>query len=264
MKNQASLISLLLFLAGVGVRFAMLLFGGGVVLTVLYYIALVLGIVLLGIDTYRVKSYSNVYVFENNFHINIFSFCASVGFFADFVVGVLGVYHSIDDKSYHALTSFIPLCAGCVFALLSSFYYIVVGSSFGGSNYDFRKLRAFHLVPLLWAGSKLFGVLDQAVSLLQDDIAVLKYIVLIIGVVMFYKLVNEVDNTDGANRHTVLLMRSFYYTGIMYFINQLMLLLSRSIYFSFEDGVLGITVLFISGFVYFCEKNIIAHTRLEV
>lgn len=264
MKIQASFVSLLLFLFGVGVRFALLLSSGGVVLTILYYVALVLGIVFLAYDSYRVKAYANVYNFDNRFHLNVFSFGAGVGFFVDFVVSMIGIYHSIDDKSYHILTAFIPLCAGCVFALLSSFYYIVVGSSFGGSNYDFRKFRAFHIVPLLWVGAKLFGILDQAVSLLQDDIIVLKYVVLIFGVCLFFFLVNEVDNTDGASGNTVFLMRAFYYTGIMYFINELMLLLSRSIYFSFDDGMLGVTVLLISGFMYFCEKNIIAHSSLEV
>lgn len=264
MKIQASLISLLLFLVGVGMRFALLLVGGGAVLTVLYYLALVLGIAFLAYDSYRVKAYSNVFVFDNRFHLDIFAYGAGVGFFIDFVSSMLSIYHSIDDKSYHILTSFVPLCVSCAFALLSSFYYIVVGSSFGGSNYDFRKLRVFHIAPLFWAGAKLFGILDQAVGLLQDDIALLKYITLIFGVCLFFFLVNEVDNTDDANVHTVFLMRSFYYTGIMYFINQLMLLLSGSIYFTIEDGMLGVSVLLISGFMYFCEKNIIAHTSLEV
>lgn len=264
MKNQYHLISFVLFLICVGARFVSELSGSSIVFTCLIYASLVLGIVFLALDSFKQGGFASVFVFKNRFHLNIFAIIASVGFFVDFVAGAVNMYSTLFDSTYIAIPPFIALCMATVMALLSSFYFVLVSSSFAGSKYDFRKLKVLHFAPLLWGISRVFAILDEAPSILQDDVTILKYTVLIFVTCAFFFFAFEVESEDGARKATVFFFRAFYYTGIAYFINMLILLLGRNTSLNVYDCIFALTTLFISGFVYFCEKNIINHTKLGV
>lgn len=264
MKNQYNLISFLLFLFCVGASVIENFVGSSTVLSIIYYIALVLGIMFLALDSFKQKNFAPVFIFKNRFHLNVFAIVVSVGLFVDFVCGVVKAYQTLFDSSYISIPPFVALCISVFMALLSSFYYVLVSSSFGGSNYDFRKMRVLHFAPLLWAISKAFSVLDEVPSILQDDASILKYVVLLLLCCAFFFFAFEVDSTDGARKGTVFSFRAMYYTGIIYSINDLILLLGGAEGQSVFDHLFALTALTICGFMYFCEKNIVYHTRLEV
>lgn len=263
MKRYASVISLLLFLSSLTVRLVSIFAGSSTVLSVVFYVLLVFGLAMLAIDSILQKKYAPAFVTENKFHLNIFAFIASAGFFVDFISDSLSIFYRVDSGDYRILVTFIPLCFACVFALLSSFYFVIIGLSFGG-NYDFRSLRFFHIVPLVWSASKLFGMLSFVSTFNQEDASELKYIVLIFSATTFFAFGYEVGSNSGARQFTVFSIRALYFTGTLYFINELMLLLNGSKSFSIEDGMLSLTIMLLSGFMFFCEKNIIHHSKLEV
>lgn len=264
MKSKFHLLSLLLFLACVGTRFVAMLAGDNLPLTIAYYVTLCCGLIILAIDSFGDYDYANVFVFENNFHLGTFAYLTSVGFFVAFFGSLVDIYNSVMNETFKELTSFVPLCASCLFAMLSSVYFVMIAKSYGKSGYDFRQLRLFNIVPLAWSASNIFGVLNQAISVFQDITSVLKYVVFAFSAITFYRIAIEVDNTDGAKHTTVFSMRGFYFSGILYFINELMLLLSKNNSFSISDGLLSVAILAICGYMYFCEKNIISHTKIEV
>ncbi len=264
MKNQYHLISFLLFLLCVGVRLASVIAGASTALMIIFYIALAVGIVFLALDSFGKKKYASAFIFKNRFHLNVFSALCCAGFFVDFVSGAVNVYQTLAGSLYIARAPFVSMCVSTVMALLSSFYFVLVSSSFANSNYDFRKLRALHFAPLLWGLFRLFAILDEVPNLLQSDAPVLKHIVLIFITCAFFFFAFEVDSTDGTKNSTVFVLRAQYYVGTIYFVNQLMLLLGGENGLSVFDCTFAVTVLLVSGFMYFCEKNIIYHTRLEV
>lgn len=264
MKNQYHLIALLLFFATIGARLAQLLSGSNIAMTIVFYIVMALGLIDIAIESFMRKQYADAYEFKNRFHLDLFSFVASIGFFVDFVYGAVSIYFSVDDKSYHNMAYFIPLCVACAVALLSSFYFIMVSASFNASNYDFRQLKGFGFAPLIWAISKALSALTQAVSFSQDSNIVLKYVVLAFCAFCFYAMLFETENDAGAKPLSVFCIRATYFSGVVYAIDQFMLMFASGDDYVVENGIFAITVLFICAFLFFFEKNILSHTEVGV
>lgn len=263
MKGQYRLISLLLFLGAIGVRIAVAFVGSNSALTATFYLLLLMGALSIAFSCKKNDRYTNAFDFDNRLGLNVFSFLAGVGFFVDFISSALGIYYSAKEP-HIALTSFVPLCLSCVLAILSSFYFILMSLSFGGSNYDFRKLRVFHFVPLFWTASKLLGVLDKAIDITDDNTNALKYLALILALGLFYLLATEIDNTDGAKRITVIALREFSFVGVLYFVSEMQMVVASHFSRSFDEVMLSICILMLSIFIYFFERNIIAHSKQEV
>ena len=85
MKIGYSQISLLLFVIAIVLKAISVFAFESVFLTVGFFAAVVIGIVLIGAETFRQKKFADAFVFENKFHISFFSILASVGFFVDFI-----------------------------------------------------------------------------------------------------------------------------------------------------------------------------------
>lgn len=262
MTKHINTLCLLLFLAAIGFRIA-LFFVGGVVLTICFYVAFLLGFVMLGIDSMKPVEYANAYSGANTFHLNVLAFVAGVGMFVDFISDAIFAYKTYDSGSISAIV-FVPLCVSCFLALLSSFYFIMLAISFGSSNYDFRQLKLLHIVPLLWSISRLMCFASFSLSLSQNDGSILKLVVLVFAIGAFFSLSFEVENKSSLHKITMLFIRALYYSGTLYFINELMLLLGGSVAFSYDDGLLSVSLLFISAYMFFLEKSIISNSKLEV
>ncbi|MFR5874945.1 MAG: hypothetical protein ACLUFN_00490 [Eubacterium sp.] len=258
-----SFLAIISFFAAVGMRLSMLLLDLSAAFGIAYYVLIATGLVLIAVDSFKQKKYAAAFEFENNFHLNAFSYLASLGFFVDFVHSCVRIFFSAQDGSYRILVSFIPLCLICLFALLSCFYFYTVGLSYGDKNYDFRELKVLHLAPLLWSVSQALSIMHQAISFSRDVENVIKYTVMIFGVCFFFCFASEIESDGGAKPSTLFLARAYSYISVIFFIDRLMLLLNGNAKISDDDGVFSLSVLLISAFVFFFEKNIIYHKSIS-
>ncbi|MGN0531964.1 MAG: hypothetical protein ACI4IN_04115 [Eubacterium sp.] len=262
-KNRSySLFALLAFLIAVGTRDIEFITGDVTVLRAcVFYFALAFGVVMLMIDSFRVKEYAPAFCYDNKFHIGVLGYLVAVGFFVDFVYGAIRIYSSVESGNYHNPVDFLPLCICTVLSLICSFYYVMVGLSFSSSGHDFKELKITHIAPILWIVVQIISVLPQAAKLSQDVDVVLKYIVLIFLAGGLYFFAYEVSAQQGTQPVSLFMFRGSFYTGLLFFFDQLMLVLSGSSPMGNADSILSVTVLSISVFMYFFEKNIIAHTN---
>lgn len=249
--------------ASAGLRFSMFLFNASEAINCIYYIVVILGAVMIALNSFRNKSYANAFIFKNDFHLNIFSYVACIGFFADFVYQCVEIFLSVDDGDYKNPIRFIPLCLICFFSLISCFYFYTVGLSFGDKNYDFRELKIMHLAPIFWSGVKILSQMQYAINPLKDIGSMLEYILLIFAVCFFYCFASEIENDKGAKPSTVFFAREFSYFSMLYFIDGIVMLFSKSSSLTDKNVVFSVCALFICSFAFFFEKNIVFRSNLE-
>lgn len=254
-----SSLAILLFFASIGLRLAMLLVNLGNISVVFYYITVALGILAVSLETIDTKKYANAFIFKNNFHLNIFAYIASLGFFIDFVHLCITAFGSIENEEYKQLIFFVPVCLSALFALMSCFYFYTIGMSFGDKNYDFRELKILHLAPIGWAVSQALTVMQQSISFMIDIDSVIKYLLLIFCVLFFYFFATEIESDKPAKSATLIFARGLYYIGALFLANRLMLVLSRNADIGNDDGLLSVSIFLIAVFVFFFEKNILSH-----
>ena len=256
-----SLIAMLLFFATVGLRLFMLLFDLSGFTVTIFYCLLSAAVAATAYNALRVKSYSQPFNFKSHFHFDIMSYIGALGFFTDFVNRCVGIYNSIESTEYQSRLYFIVQCVACIAAFLSSLYLVAVGISFNDLNYDFRQLRVFRFMPLLWSIALILLVMQDAVSFESNVDEILKQILLICGVCFFYCFASETlsQDNESAGRATVLFGRLYSYIAVVYFIDRLMLLFSQKAAVSDFDGIFSVSALLICTFVFFFERNIVAN-----
>lgn len=144
---------------------------------------------------------------------------------------------------------------------LSSLYLVAVGISFNDLNYDFRQLKVFRFMPLLWSIALILLVMQDAVSFESNVDEILKQILLVCGMCFFYRFASETlaQDNESAGRATVLFGRLYSYIAAVYFIDRLMLLFSQKTAVSDFDGIFSVSALLICTFVFFFERNIVAN-----
>lgn len=249
--------------AAAGLRLSMFLFNPSEAISGIYYAVVILGAVMIAFNSFRSKSYANAFIFKNDFHLNIFSYAACIGFFADFVYQCVEIFLSVEDGDYKNLTHFIPQCLVCFFSLLSCFYFYTVGLSFGDKNYDFRELKIMHLAPVFWSGSKILLLMQFAINPFSDIGDVLEYAVLIFAVCFFYCFASEIENDKGARPVTVFFARAFSYCAMLFFIDSIVMLFSKNSSITDENVLFSVFALFICSFAFFFEKNIVFRSNSE-
>ena len=224
----------------------------------IFYALLLCGISIIAYECFKVKGYGKAFGFDNNFHLDVFSFAAALGFFIDFIVQCYRIYQSVDSGAYHLFAYFAPRCLICVSALISSFYFCTAALSFRSSRYDFRRLKVIHLVPVIWAGARILALIEQADTLKNNPNGVLKYAVLTFALCFFYCFASEVERDGGARNVTVFFSRAFSLLGELFFLDMLMLNLAGKTELSSFDSLLSLSLLLIGSFAFFFEKNIIS------
>lgn len=256
-----SLIAMLLFFATVGLRLFMLLFDLSGFTVTIFYCLLSAAVAATAYNAMRVKSYSQAFNFKSHFHFDIMSYIGALGFFTDFVNRCVGIYNSIESTEYQSRLYFIVQCVACTAAFLSSLYLVAVGISFNDLNYDFRQLKVFRFMPLLWSIALILLVMQDAVSFESNVDEILKQILLVCGVCFFYRFASETlaQDNESAGRATVLFGRLYSYIAVVYFIDRLMLLFSQKTAVSDFDGIFSVSALLICTFVFFFERNIVAN-----
>mgnify|MGYP004466716165 FL=1 len=263
MKIGYSQISLLLFVIAIVLKAISVFAFESVFLTVGFFAAVVIGIVLIGAETYGQKKFADAFVFENKFRISFFSILASVGFFVDFVSDSLELYSVVQDGGYNVAVGASVIGFEGLFALVSAACMIMVSLSFGkNTRYDFRELKILNIFPLLWAILKGIALLSDIGQSFSQTEAV-KYIAVISCIVAFYFFAKEVDGKDGASACSVFSFRCFAYFAVLYFICILCDVLTKQTEAFDRSFVLSLSILLNGVFAYFLEKNILSHTKID-
>lgn len=263
MKIGYSQISLLLFVIAIVLKAISVFAFESVFLTVGFFAAVVIGIVLIGAETFGQKKFADAFVFENEFHISFFSILASVGFFVDFVSDSLTLYSVVQDGGYNVAVGALVIGFEGLFALVSAACMIMVSLSFGkNTRYDFRELKLLNAFPLLWALSNGIALLSDIGQSFSQTEAV-KYIAVISCIAAFYFFAKEVDGKNGASACSVFSFRCFAYFAVLYFICTLCDILGGQTALLERSSVLSLSILLNGVFAYFLEKNILSHTKID-
>lgn len=263
MKIGYSQISLLLFVIAIVLKAISVFAFESVFLTVGFFAAVVIGIILIGAETFRQKKFADAFVFENKFRISFFSILASVGFFVDFVSDSLELYSVVQDGGYNVAVGASVIGFEGLLALVSAACMIMVSLSFGkNTRYDFRELKILNIFPLLWAILKGIALLSDIGQSFSQTEAV-KYIAVISCIAAFYFFAKEVDGKDGALACSVFSFRCFAYFSVLYFICILCDVLTKQTEAFDRSFVLSLSILLNGVFAYFLEKNILSHTKID-
>lgn len=263
MKIGYSQISLLLFVIAIVLKAISVFAFESVFLTVGFFAAVVIGIVLIGAETFRQKKFADAFVFENKFRISFFSILASVGFFVDFVSDSLELYSVVQDGGYNVAVGASVIGFEGLLALVSAACMIMVSLSFDkNTRYDFRELKILNIFPLLWAILKGIALLSDIGQSFSQTEAV-KYITVISCIAAFYFFAKEVDGKDGASACSVFSFRCFAYFSVLYFICILCDVLTKQTEAFDRSFVLSLSILLNGVFAYFLEKNILSHTKID-
>ena len=231
------------------------------VLAVIYIILAAAAVCAIFWESVKTKKYASAFEFKNPFHLDIFSYIASAGFFLNFIMQCILLYDGMKNPRVN-VTYILPLIMSGLCALISSGYFIIIAYSFGSKNYDFREFRLIHVVPMLWAISCVFNFIELSSGIEMKIDSVLKYSMIIMIVCFFYCFAVEVDKGGNARCATVLFARLYSYLSILYFVDRLVLVLSgHSAVFCAENGI-ALTGIMLCGFTFFFEKNIY-HTYLN-
>jgi hypothetical protein len=248
-----SIIASILFLASLLLRLGVLYFGISQNYNWLFY-------VISGIAGFFVVAESFMHKgialnFKTNYHMNLFSYLCSIGFFISFVGQCVQLYQYLSTTSHKRISQIAPIALICVFAIISCVYFLVVGLSFSNSQYDFRKFKIIHIAPMVWAGCSILSVLTNVFSIKNDVNDIIKCVALIFALCFFYCFAIEAENKSTAKKPTLAFLGLFSYVGILLFFDRVLILATKNAVFD-SDFVLSISIFLFSLFAYFLKKSI--------
>ena len=210
----------------------------------------------IAIESLKTKSYASAFEFKNPFHLDLFSYIAAAGFFLNFVMQCVMLYHTIKGGRIN-MTYVLPIIMSGITALVSSGYFIIVGFSFSGRNYDFRQFRLVHIIPMLWAVSCVFNLIEISSGFEKSIDSILKYSMMTMLICFFYSFALEIDVERRTRNTTVLFARAFSYLAVMFFIDRLALVLAKKAVPISAENFISLTCVMLCGFTFFFEKNIL-------
>lgn len=135
--------------------------------------------------------------------IAVFAFLNAGAFFADFVLQAFDCFNYIENTAYLERNELVLMVLLGAFALLSSFYYITVGMTLSGSQYDFRSFRFFHFVPVLWAVIRLLDILVEMVNVSMGTETVVEFIFLVFLLMFYFSFITAAVSERNAGRGIV-------------------------------------------------------------
>ena len=130
--------------------------------------------------------------------------------------------------------------------------------SYHSTRYDIRGLKLFHVVPLLWAVSRMLSLIEQAEILGGNPNAVLKYASLVFALCFCYCVAHEIEHASNTRAATIFFSRAFSFVGELYFMDSLMLVFSGYFKVYDEDFLVSVSILLLCSFAFFFDKNIIS------
>lgn len=231
--------------------------GGIGVLNVLF--ALIVGVALAVItwDSFNNKNYAAAVDTKNNFHLDIFSYVASGGFFVSFITQCILFFGALMAHRMNP-TYILPIVMSGIGAIVSSVYFIIIGFTFGDRNYDFREFKLIHVIPILWSVSCVFNLIEVSSGFEKDVDSILKYLMMILLAGFFYTFASEVDSNGKTKAATIALARAYSYITVLYFFDRMILVLSGKAALLSAENAVAVTCLMICSFTFFFEKNILS------
>lgn len=130
-------------------------------------------------------------------------------FFFDFVHQGYNCYDYVQSVSFIEYTYLVPLGASGLFALASSFYFITLAMTARNANYDFRNFTLLHFVPVVWAFSKLFGIMIKIVDIRDNMELCCEFILLCVILYFMFSMISAVDKKDAPAT------KSFVFSSVM-------------------------------------------------
>ncbi len=229
-----------------------------------YLVLTLLSVCAIAWESLKIKRYAETFEFKNPFHLELFSYIASAGLFINFVVQCVLLFNAFKLHKT-APTYILPMIMSGICALISSGYFVIIGFSFGNKNYDFREFRLIHVVPMLWAISCIFNLIELSTGFEKSIDSNLKYVMIFMLVCFFYSFALEIDKKGNARRTTVLFARLYSYFSVLYFVDRLVLVLTYKANVLSGENAMALTGLMLCGFTFFFEKNILHsyYTSLE-
>lgn len=135
--------------------------------------------------------------------VAVFAFLNAAAFFIDFVLQAFECFDYIENTAYLERNELVLMVLLGVFALLSSFYYITVGMTLRGSQYDFRSFKLFHFVPVFWAVIRLLDILVEMVNVSMGTDTVIEFIYLVFLLMFYFSFITAAVSERNAGRGIV-------------------------------------------------------------
>lgn len=132
-----------------------------------------------------------------------FAFLNAAAFFIDFVLQAYDCFSYVENTVYLERNELAIMILVGAFALLSSFYYITVGMTLRGSQYDFRSFKLFHFVPVLWAVTRLLDILVEMVNVSMGTETVVEFIYLVFLLMFYFSFITAAVSERNAGRGIV-------------------------------------------------------------
>ncbi len=253
----------MLFVLPVLLQLVKIQYGFDKIVAVLTYLFISISFIYNYVDLKKRGSFGRAFNFDNAYKLDVFSYLVAFGFFVEFISNVATLVKLFLDKNGLIISYLVPIVMCALFALLSSFYFVMVGLSFGTRNYDFRSFKLYHIVILLWAIFKLMTLFGQVIRITYDINAVLRYLSIMVLSFFFYYFVAEVESEDGASIYTVYCARMCAYCSGFYCLDRLMLLITKQVDLNSNNTYFAITLMFVCLFALFFEKSILHNNTIE-
>lgn len=229
------------------------------VFRVLFYVSLLLGITLIGLDTLNIKYCVNTVNYDSKYRLDVFSFICVCGLFVDFISSALGVYSCFADASVNAMRTALELMQ-CVFALIGDICFLMIALSYKKpKRFDFRKLGFFNLFLLLWVVSRcLIGLTD--IFELQNTSSVVMYITLIFCFSAIYCFLIEIQS-DKIKSFSLFSFRTFGYVGGVCFFTQAVSVIHKDTGLFDEQTLFIFTMGTLSAFFYLLSRDVLSRQK---
>lgn len=120
----------------------------------------------------------------------------SLSMFADFVHQCFNCYDYIQSVSFIEYAYLIPLALSALFALLCCLYFLILAVSFRRSDYDFGNFTWFHIIPVIWAFTKLFRIMIKIVDIRLGVEVFIEFLLIVFIFCFLFSFLYAVDNKN--------------------------------------------------------------------
>lgn len=173
---------------------------GSTAMPVIIYSLVFAAVGLAGLYSKSCENVVPVHLSGGNKKLYFSSVFLSVAMFADFLHKCVSCYDYISKTVYVEYAYIIPLALSGVSALVCCFYFAVFSITAKGSNYDFRNFTFLHLIPVIWAFTRLILIMIKIVDIKQDSDTVLEFLLLSFMLMFFFCYILMLDNSARASR----------------------------------------------------------------
>ncbi len=167
---------------------------GGTMLPLIIYLLIFAAVGAAGFYVKSCEKFKPVDLSGSNKVLYLSSVFLSVTMFADFLHQCYSCYDYISKTNYFEYVYIVPLALSGLFALLCCFYFATLSVTAKGSNYDFRNFTFLHLVPVLWAFTRLVLIMIKIVDVKKDADTALEFLLLSFMLLFFFCYISMIDN----------------------------------------------------------------------